>query len=268
VEQIILTLAVNARDAMPHGGRLAISAMSVDVTAELASRSRDAREGRFVRLEVKDTGTGISPELQEKIFEPFFTTKDVGKGSGMGLASVYGLVKQHEGWVEVESVPGNGATFWIYLPIREVAPTATLTSTSTAPSGTSAGKTVLLVEDDPALRRLVQHALGRCKLNVISASDGHEALRVWQESADQIDLVLTDVVMPGGLSGKDVADRIRLERPDMKVIYASGYSRDLLPMDLECEEGVNFLAKPYVMRTLAETVCRALAPQAELGRPN
>ncbi|MGV3531614.1 MAG: response regulator [Chthoniobacteraceae bacterium] len=261
VEQIILTLAVNARDAMPQGGRLAVSATAVDVNAERASRSRDAREGRFVRLEVKDTGAGIDADLQEKIFEPFFTTKDVGKGSGMGLASVYGLVKQHEGWVEVESAPGEGATFWIYLPIRDTATTRRVVAPSTTTGGTSSGRTVLLVEDDPALRRLVQHALGRCELNVISAADGHEALRVWQESRDQIDLVLTDVVMPGGLSGKDVADRIHADRPEMKVIYASGYSRDLLPMDLECEEGVNFLAKPYVMRTLADTVCRALAPQ-------
>lgn len=262
VEQIILTLAVNARDAMPQGGQLAVSATTVEVTPERASRSRDAREGRFVRLEVKDTGAGIDPALQEKIFEPFFTTKDVGKGSGMGLASVYGLVKQHGGWIEVASVPGKGATFWIYVPISEskpaVSPVRTLSSQGTMPPG----KTVLLVEDDPALRRLVEHALGRVQLRVIAAADGHEAVRLWAEFSDKIDLLLTDVVMPGGLSGKDVADRIRAERPDIKVIYASGYSRDLLPMQLDCEEGVNFLAKPYVMRTLAETVCRALGPQS------
>ena len=116
------------------------------------------------------------------------------------------------------------------------------------------------MEDDPALRRLIEHALGRCKLQVIAASDGHEALRLWKESSEKIDLLLTDVVMPGGLSGKDVADRIRVDRPEMKVIYASGYSRDLLPVDLDCQEGVNFLAKPYVS-ALAETVCRALGPE-------
>ncbi len=260
VEQIILTLAVNARDAMPGGGQLAVSAKVVEVNAERASRSRDAREGRFVRVEVRDTGSGIDPALQEKIFEPFFTTKDVGKGSGMGLASVYGLVKQHEGWIEVTSAVDKGATFAIFLPISASAQPAAPARVVPGRGQVLPGKTVLLVEDDPALRKLIQHALGRCQLQVISAADGHEAVRLWEESADSIDLLLTDVVMPGGLSGKDVADRIRSERPDMKVIYASGYSRDLLPADLVCEEGVDFLAKPYVMRTLAETVCRALAP--------
>lgn len=262
LERIILTLAVNARDAMPHGGRLGVSAIDVNVDGERASRSRDAREGRFVRIEVKDSGTGIDADVQKKMFEPFFTTKDVGKGSGMGLASVYGMVKQHDGWVEVESAPGEGATFWIYLPVKEGSPAQGSARVAERAGQSDCGQTVLLVEDDPALRRLVQHALGRCQLNVISASDGHEALRVWEESADQIGLLLTDVVMPGGLSGKDVADRIRADRPEMKVIYASGYSRDLLPANLECEEGVNFLAKPYVMRTLADTVCRALASQS------
>jgi CheY-like chemotaxis protein len=197
-----------------------------------------------------------------RIFEPFFTTKDVSKGTGMGLATVHGIVKQHDGWIEVESAPGQGATFRVFLP--ETAPAAaTVTATFPEPNASVKGHTVLLAEDDTDVRALVRHVLEECGLHVIEASDGHEALKQWGEHRGEIDLLLTDMVMPGGLTGADLADRITAERPGLPVIYSSGYSVNLFSEDRHIRKDINYLPKPYLAHQLAAIITRALGDGSE-----
>ena len=258
MEQIVLNLSVNARDAMPSGGVLTVRTEDMMVDDNHLRLVPEAVSGRYVCLSVRDTGTGMDFQTRNKIFEPFFTTKDVGKGTGMGLATVYGIVKQHDGWVEVESEKGQGSTFKIYLPVSEEAAAPESRVVAFAPSPTGGGRTVLVVEDDPAVRSLVKEILLHNHYRVIAAEDGQEALELAREYREEIVLLLTDMVMPRGLTGRELATRLLAERPDLKVIYTSGYSPDLFDSSLALEEGINYLPKPYNSTMLAEILRGAL----------
>jgi len=253
MDQILLNLAVNARDAMPKGGQICIETSAVKLDPAAAAQSPPARPGSFVCLSLSDTGCGIPPQILPRIFEPFFTTKEVGKGTGLGLATIFGIVQQHQGWLNVQSEVGRGTTFRIYLP--------RLTETSAADSFTSGlagmpggNETILLVEDESAVRDAVRKALSTLGYCVLEAATGAEALAVWKQNRQVIRLLLTDLVMPGGLTGKELAQRLLLERPQLKVIYVSGYSAGVTGENLVLEEGVNFLAKPFTAPQLAQIV--------------
>ena len=183
---------------MPHGGRLLVSTAAVEINPEEVGDSAQGRAGRFAFFSVTDSGYGISTEIMPHLFEPFFTTKEAGKGTGLGLATVYGIVKQHEGWIEVESTPGHGATFRIFLPANVAFAKVPVHSTL-APKPSGGNETILLVEDEPMLRALMRRVLQHYGYRVYSASSGVEALKVWAEHASEIDLLLTDMVMPRGV---------------------------------------------------------------------
>lgn len=243
IEQVLMNLVVNSRDAMPKGGRLVIETTNVKVDADAVAKSPQARPGNFVRLTVADTGAGIAPEVLPRIFEPFFTTKDVGKGTGLGLATVYGIVQQHQGWIEVSSEIGNGTTFQIYLPPSEEIPQHE--SAPDLPSTRGGNETILLVEDETAVRALVSSALSRLGYRILEAASGIEALELWKKHRDEIQLLFTDMVMPHGVSGRELSEHLRSDKPDLKVIYASGYSAEVIEPDFELEDGLNFIAKPF-----------------------
>ena len=251
LEQVILNLAVNARDAMPQGGRLAIST-SVDQIAADDQRA-EVRSGTFVRLTIADSGCGISAEVLPHIFEPFFTTKAIDRGTGLGLATVYGVVKQHQGWVSVRSVPNEGTTFDVHLPA--IAPPAEAPGVG-APEASEAGgdEVVLVVEDEPAVRELARRVLQRHGYMVLEAGSGRAALEIWREHGPRIDLLLTDLVMPDGLSGLDLAEQLLATRAGLSVLMTSGYSADLGGHDLRRAERVRFLPKPYTERELLGAV--------------
>jgi PAS domain S-box-containing protein len=258
LEQIIMNLAVNARDAMPGGGRLLIGTSCVELDAAYASRHTDARPGRFVCLTVCDSGVGMDQKTLERIFEPFFSTKEVGKGTGLGLATVYGIVNQHQGWIEVASTVGRGTTFKIYFPAVARPADATSGDPQSDTDIVRGGhETILLVEDEPVLRELVREVLSEYEYHVIEAGSGVEALRVWDEHNGQVDLLLTDMVMPEGMSGRDLAMQLRLQKPHLKVIYTSGYSSESLSSEIGQSDTL-FLAKPYLPPQLAQLVRQAL----------
>jgi PAS domain S-box-containing protein len=256
IEQVVLNLAINSRDAMPGGGRLAIATGAETLDERQAQLNPDASPGPHVWLAVSDTGCGIPPENLPRIFEPFFTTKDVGKGTGLGLATVYGIIQQHRGWITVDSEPGKGSTFRICLPAAagaragEKPPALQLQ----LPRGT---ETVLLVEDDLPVRLLVGNLLQRCGYIVLQAESGAAALRIWREHLEKIHLLLTDLVMPDGVTGRQLARQLQSEKPDLKVIYTSGYSAEA-GEGPALIDGVNFLQKPYPSGKLAKTVRNCL----------
>jgi PAS domain S-box-containing protein len=225
VEQVIVNLAVNARDAMPDGGRLAIATHNQEVDAGLARRLGGIPRGRYVVLTVSDTGVGMDAETKKHLFEPFFTTKDRGKGTGLGLASVYGVVKQSGGYIFVDSELGHGTTFTIYFP--QVDEIALETELQRLPPPARGYETILLAEDEEAVRRLATQALQRQGYRVLPATNGEDALALFKSHSDAIQLLLSDIVMPG-MSGPDLAIRLLNERPDLKVLFMSGYTDDLL----------------------------------------
>jgi signal transduction histidine kinase/ActR/RegA family two-component response regulator len=250
VDQVLLNLAVNARDAMAGGGQLTIETSSLD-----------AGDGRFVCLRVSDTGTGIAPEHLPHIFEPFFTTKDVGRGTGLGLATTYGIVQQHGGRIEVDSEPGRGTAFRVLLPAASGQPADEApVETPVVPLGT---ETILVVEDEEDVRDLVVESLTGFGYNVVEASSAPRALEVWQTRRHEIDLLVTDLVMPDGMTGFDLARRMRADRPALKVIYTSGYVADMTGSDVALSEGVNYLAKPFSLPALARLVRRSLDSLAD-----
>jgi PAS domain S-box-containing protein len=257
VEQVLLNLAVNARDAMPRGGQLMVRINIADVNESHVQRHPEARLGRFVCVSKTDTGCGIPMENISRIFEPFFTTKEVGKGTGLGLATVYGIVKQHQGWVEVESIIGKGSTFRVYFPFvgsLEV-PAERPTTQFTVRGG---NETILLVEDEKPVRELVARILEKHGYKVYQAGDGTEAVEVWNAKKKEIQLLLTDLIMPGAMNGRELAEKIWQEKPDLKVIFSSGYSADIVGKDFKLETDTNFLQKPYHPQTLAVIVRRCL----------
>jgi signal transduction histidine kinase len=253
LEQVLLNLVVNSRDALPGGGRVVIETAHVQIDESMIFQMPQARAGRFVTLSVSDTGSGIPPEIIPHIFEPFFTTKDVGKGTGLGLATVYGIVQQHEGWINVSSERAKGTTFRIYLPHQE-RPAAPLARPATLKDARGGTETILLVEDEPALRMLVTKVLTRLGYKMLEASSGAKALEIWAQHRDEVKLLLTDLVMPDGLNGRELALRLVAERPGLRVIYSSGYSADVAGRDFPLEEGINFISKPYETLKLAQIV--------------
>jgi PAS domain S-box-containing protein len=254
LEQVVMNLAVNSRDAMPKGGRLTIATNAVDIDAEYVRHRPDARAGRAVCLTVTDNGCGMEPKTMERIFEPFFSTKEVGKGTGLGLATVYGIVKQHKGWIAVKSQVGVGTTFEIYLPAAAASlPAAAETTPEPAPAARRGTESILLVEDEPILREWVKEILQTSGYSIIEAGNGVEALKVWDEKAGKFDLLLTDMVMPEGLTGRDLALQLRSREPRLKVIYTSGYSEEIMGGDAELRDAP-FLPKPYAAPQLVQLV--------------
>jgi two-component system, cell cycle sensor histidine kinase and response regulator CckA len=245
IEQVIMNLVVNARDSMPNGGCLTIE--TADVERRPASAGGDSRP--FVMLSVRDTGHGMDAETQSHIFEPFFTTKEKGKGTGLGLSTVYGIVQQHHGWIEVESGVGRGTVFAILLPCTE--DSIELREAAGEPVRTLGGvETILLVEDETPVRNLVRAILTEHGYTVIDASDGVEAIAQFERHGEQIHLLLTDIVMPQ-MSGHALATRLTAMRPGLKVLYMSGYADDVIAHHGMLDAQVAFLQKPFAPDTLA-----------------
>ena len=258
MEQILLNLAVNARDAMPKGGQLAIRIIGMDLDEKYAASKPDARPGSFVCVSVTDTGMGIASENLSRIFEPFFTTKEVGKGTGLGLATVYGIVKQHQGWTEVESHVGKGTTFRIFIPRVSAGTSGPIEKPTTSIVVKGGDEHILLVEDENPVRELVARVLERYGYRVFQAGTGAEALEIWKRSKKDIKLVLTDLVMPNNMNGRELAEKMWAEVPGLKVIFTSGYSADIVGKDFKLQPELNFLQKPYQPQSLALTVRRCL----------
>jgi signal transduction histidine kinase/ActR/RegA family two-component response regulator len=256
IEQVIMNLAVNARDAMPQGGRLILETANVELDDEYVRRHIGARPGPHVMLAVSDTGTGIPREIQPHIFEPFFTTKEQGKGTGLGLATVYGIVKQSGGYVEVDSEPDQGTTFRIYLPRLDAA--ATAVDRSPRPTAAAGGsETILLVEDEEGVRELARDILRASGYTVLEARSGHEALLLCERHQGPLDLLLTDVVMPR-MSGRELAERLGPIRPDLSVLYMSGYTDDAVIRHGVLGAGTAFLQKPFAPAALVQRVRESL----------
>jgi CheY-like chemotaxis protein len=254
IEQVILNLVVNARDAMPHGGKLILETANVTLDEAYAHRHTGVRPGKYVMLAVSDNGTGMDAETQAHIFEPFFTTKEVGKGTGLGLATVYGVVKQSGGWIWVYSQLGKGTAFKIYLPqveqekvMESVAPNIAV---ATSPQ---ASETILLVEDQESIRGLVREFLEGKGYRVFEAQDGAEALRTMEEKHHPIDLLVTDVMMPK-MSGPTLSRRLAISFPNLKVIYISGYTEHS-PANEELTQGnALYLQKPFALDVLERKI--------------
>jgi CheY-like chemotaxis protein len=268
LEQVLLNLVVNARDAMPGGGLLQITTEKLSLDAAHAQANPEARAGEFVRLSVSDTGTGIAPEHLPQIFDPFFTTKEPGKGTGLGLATVYGIVKQHQGWIELTSQPGAGTRFNLFLP---AIPPPVPNTGSRAAEATLLGGTerILLVEDDFAVRAITQQLLETHGYRVWKAESAQAALELWSTHAAEVDLLLTDVVMPGTLTGRQLAERLLQEKPRLKIILMSGYSPEAGggKTDFVYRLKAHFLPKPCASHTLLETVRNCLDDQATPKSP-
>ena len=260
IEQVLLNLAVNARDAMPQGGKLTIETANVDLDESYARHHASVRPGPYVILMVSDTGMGMDTETQAHCFDPFFTTKELGRGTGLGLATVYGVVKQSGGWIWVYSEPGQGTTFKIYLPrVQEDTDPAKLAkSPGPAPRG---AETILVVEDQDGIRELAREFLESCGYTVLVAKDGAEALEVAERHENPIDLLVTDVVMPR-VNGRELSQRLTIVRPMMKTLYMSGYTERATPHhDILAQDTIS-LEKPFSLRTLASKVREALDARA------
>jgi len=257
LEQVLLNLVVNARDSMPQGGSVHVTVDKVDLFDAAARRHADAREGRYVVLTVEDNGCGMSADTQRHLFEPFYTTKPVGKGTGLGLSTVYGIVKQHEGWIEVQSEPAVGTTFRVFLPATDERPKPRET-TFTAKAPSSRRESILVVEDEPLVRAFVCEALQLHGYTVLDADCGQKALEVWECARGKIDLLLTDMVMPNGISGSSLAKTLLDHKPDLKVIYMSGYSAEITGTGDLFSEARNFLPKPFSQGKLIDIVDRIL----------
>jgi two-component system cell cycle sensor histidine kinase/response regulator CckA len=278
VEQILINLALNARDAMPEGGVIQIATEAAILGEAAANANPEARPGRFVCLSVADNGCGMGHQVLARIFDPFFTTKDVGKGTGLGLSTIHGIVKQHEGWIEVTSELGTGSRFKIFLPVCDApaTPDVSVNGEKNPAPEPGKGETVLVVEDEPAVRELACASLQRRGYHVLKAANGPQAVEVWEQNAAQVHLLLTDMVMPSGMNGGELAKILQSRNPGLKVIYTSGYSPEILKKDSILAQGINFLPKPYDPNTLLKAIrtcldggklspweIRALKPEAD-----
>jgi two-component system cell cycle sensor histidine kinase/response regulator CckA len=252
IEQVVLNLAVNARDAMPDGGKLLIQTANVTLDSAYTHHHPGARAGSYVMLRVTDTGTGIDPEIQSQIFEPFFTTKERDKGTGLGLATVYGVVKQSGGYIAVDSEKGKGASFSVYLPRLEQ-PAVHSSLAVAAPMDTRGSETILLVEDAEPLRKLAAMFLKESGYRILSAPDGQQALHIARQHPGPIHLLLTDVVMPG-MNGRVLGERLATTQPGMKVLYMSGYTDSFIAGHGVLEPGTHLLHKPFTQETLTRKV--------------
>ncbi|MFT4688114.1 MAG: two-component system cell cycle sensor histidine kinase/response regulator CckA [Limisphaerales bacterium] len=259
IDQIIINLGVNARDAMPKGGRLILSTRLVTLTKLEVESDPDALAGDFVVLGVADNGEGMNLELQQQVFEPFFTTKEIGKGTGLGLSTVYGIMQQHEGWVSVESELGKGTRFDLFFPAMEPADVDT-EKPSELVEQDGAGATILLVEDELGVARMTARLLQNLGYRVLNAENGQAARKVWARHGENVDLLLTDMVLPAGLSGLDLANEFSAARPELPIIFVSGYSEDLIKADGAEEPNRHFLAKPYSRKQLVTLIRNCLEP--------
>jgi CheY-like chemotaxis protein len=246
IEQAVINLSINARDAMPHGGQLLLGTHQVRVEAENIPAQSEAKPGDYICITVADSGQGMDEVTLQRIFEPFFTTKGVGKGTGMGLAMVYATVQQHKGWINVKSQQGKGTSFSIYLPVCQSPAEEVPTVTAPLPIEDKVEPMrVLLVEDDPAVRRVMQQMLKRSGCSVLESNNAEDGYQKWSAYRQYIDLIITDLVMPGGQTGEDLARRVLQEKPDVNVVYCSGYSPSLFENGNNLIRPENFLAKPY-----------------------
>jgi CheY-like chemotaxis protein len=259
MEQIIMNLSVNARDAMPTGGTFTISTSLLEIDANYVATRPESRAGTFVCLSVADTGCGMDAATLARIFEPFFTTKEAGKGTGLGLATVYGIVKQHNGWIDVTSTPGQGSTFHVFFPAN--ASIASPPQTTPARTPTPGQETILVVEDEPDVVELVCSILQDEGYRALEATSALKAMEIWSAYSREIDLVLTDIRMPKGMSGYELAHNLWALRPDIKILFTSGYNVDASMHNIELQEGLNFLAKPYPPRRLLDVVRQRLDGQ-------
>ena len=263
IDQAIINLVLNARNAMPNGGKVAIQTAIETIPSErIPSKNRSANPGRYIRTTVTDSGIGMDPATTELLFEPFFPTKDGGSQSGLGLAIVRSIIEKHQGWVSVSTALNAGSSFHLFLPILEnLLPTPAKTSPTPHLQGTG---TVLIVEDEESVGQLISYIFSNHGFNVLNALDGHQALRLWQENSDKITLLFTDMVMPGGISGYELAQKILADQPDLPVIYSSGYSKDILSKNINFQEGFNYLPKPYrpaqLSAIISSVMARSLAP--------
>jgi CheY-like chemotaxis protein len=259
MEQLLLNLAANARDAMPHGGTLVIETRNARVDPGVADANPvanpGATSGQWVNLVVRDSGSGMTSDVQERIFEPFFTTKELGKGTGLGLATVHGIVTQNGGRVLVESQPGLGTTFEVRFPRtqqadprRDMAP-----SPASFPAPARGSETILVVEDDPRVRAVTVRALRAAGHRVIAAGNGAEALGIAEGNPGELHLVVTDVVMPG-MSGRAVVDALRSRRPGLPALFVSGYPQEVIARRGVLDTGIEFLAKPFTPASLVARV--------------
>ncbi len=256
VEQILMNLAVNARDAMPEGGQLTIRTGNTEIDEAYAKAHAGVVSGEYVMITVSDTGCGMDSEVLRHIFEPFYTTKPEGKGTGLGLATVYGIVRQSGGHVHTYSEPGKGSTFRIYLPRTMAVPTEQAESRPECPV-TGAGEHILVVEDEPALRGLLEEVLEEQGYRVSMATNGGEALLMIESNGLRPDLLVTDVVMPV-MTGPELAKRLLQLRPGLKVLYMSGYTDDTVSRQGDLRLGAGFIEKPFSVTVLTQTVRRVL----------
>ncbi|MFP4056225.1 MAG: PAS domain S-box protein [Candidatus Brocadiia bacterium] len=264
IEQVVMNLAVNARDAMPQGGTLTIKTENVLLDREACARMPEARPGKFVRLTVADTGAGMNGGTLEHIFEPFFTTKAQGKGSGLGLSVVYGVVRQHGGWVGAASQPGQGSTFEVYFPASFPRPEEKARERTLLHGLRGSGEHVLLIEDERGVLEFARRALKKSGYRVTAAADAEAALEAFAQRGDEFDIVLSDVVLPGQ-SGIELVDRLLAQRPDLKVLFTSGYADERSQWPVIHRRGIPFLHKPYTLIGLLRATKEALQRQAPRG---
>jgi CheY-like chemotaxis protein len=254
VEQVVMNLAVNARDAMPKGGKLTIETVCVELDEAYSSQHTQVKPGPHVMLSVTDTGCGMDETTCAQIFEPFFTTKRTGKGTGLGLATVYGIVQQRGGSIWVESEPGKGTTFEVYFP-RELSANETAGRAPPLTARVAGSETILVVEDEETVRNLARRILGRAGYTVLAAASGSEALLVCERHPGAVHLMLTDIVMPQ-MNGKDLAERLVKLYPTLRVVYMSGYTDDAIGRVLD--PGTHFIAKPFNAADLTRMVREVL----------
>jgi two-component system cell cycle sensor histidine kinase/response regulator CckA len=261
VHQVIVNLVINARDAMPDGGRLDISTANVEVTDEEANAQPDAKAGRYVMMIVTDGGTGMDENIRQQVFEPFFTTKERDKGTGLGLSTVYGIVRQSGGWIDVSSEVGVGSSFKLYFP-RIDGPVTEQQRDHTRTKGPHGGETILVVEDQEAVRTITRTILKVYGYDILEAANGDEAVNIGQTHPGEIHLLLTDVVLPG-MNGRQLSERLRTLRPNLKVLFTSGYTSEIIAARGVLDSGIAYISKPFSPDRLAAKVREVLTEPPE-----
>lgn len=261
MEQVLMNLCINARDAMPKGGRLLIKTQMVVPDKMFQRRHQDMQPGQYVLLTVQDTGIGMDKKVLERAFEPFFTTKELGKGTGLGLAMVHGVIGQHNGVIEMESHIGRGTTFSIYLPAVDRAPIQLHPDVKEVVPVIGGDETLLVVEDDPDLRFLMEEVLEEYGYKIVSAGDGAEGLHLFEQDPESIALIVSDLVTPK-MKGKELYDRVHEMSPATKFLFVSGYTANQISRNFVLEQGMHFLQKPFDLDELAAKVRGVLEEQA------